>query len=148
MSFEEIKVLSSIESWQKHYIKMAQLNTNKTILGHVRCMLLGVGFPKSGKPVDYSNLKFFEVLAFAHINQDKLDARVVKCIFICYLVGVKGYKQQKIEHKISKFIIGRDVIVDETQMGMNYKDLENSDSKTGFEKTQFEVDPSTSKTRD
>jgi len=44
----------------------------------------------SGRPEDYSNLKVFGALAFAHVRQDKLDARVVKCIFIGYPEGVKG----------------------------------------------------------
>jgi len=62
----------------------------------------------SGRPTDYSNLKVFRALAFAHVKQDKLDARVVKCIFIGYSEGVKGYKLWKMEPGGSKFIISRD----------------------------------------
>jgi len=75
-------------------------------------------------------LKVFRALAFAHVRQDKLDARAVKCIFIGYLKGVKGYKLWKMELGGSKFIISRDVAFDETRMGMNCKDLEAS-SETG-----------------
>ena len=46
----------------------------------------------SGEPPDYSRLKVFGSLAFAHVKQGKLDARAVKCVFIGYPEGVKGYK--------------------------------------------------------
>lgn len=36
----------------------------------------------SGKAADYSNLKIFGCLAYAHIKQDKLEARALKCTFI------------------------------------------------------------------
>ncbi|CAJ2668093.1 unnamed protein product [Trifolium pratense] len=96
----------------------------------------------SGKPADYSNLKIFGALAFAHIKQDKLDARAVKCVFIGYPEGVKGYKLWKMKPEGSKFIISRDVTFDETRMGMKCKDLEKR-PETGVERIQFEVEPST-----
>ena len=77
----------------------------------------------SGRPTDYSNLKVFGALAFSHVRQDKLDARVVKCIFIGYPEGAKGYKLWKMEPGGSTFIISRDVTFDETRMGMKCKDL-------------------------
>jgi hypothetical protein len=51
----------------------------------------------SGRPINYSNLIFFEALAFSHVKQDKLNARTVKCVFIGYTEGVKGYKLWKVE---------------------------------------------------
>jgi ATP-binding cassette subfamily B (MDR/TAP) protein 1 len=96
----------------------------------------------SGRPSDYSNLKIFGCLAFAHIKQDKLDARAVKCVFIGYPDGVKGYKLWMMGPGRSKFIISRDVTFDETRMGMKCKDLEER-PETGVEEIQFEVEPST-----
>jgi len=96
----------------------------------------------SGKLADYSNSKVFGALAFAHVKQDKLDARVVKCIFIGYPEGVKGYILWKMEPGGSKFIISRDVTFDETRMGMKCNDLETSSEK-GVQKIQFEVEPTT-----
>ena len=55
----------------------------------------------------------------------------MKCIFISYPEGVKGYKLWKMEPVRSKFIISRDVTFDETRMGMKCKDLETS-SETGL----------------
>jgi len=50
----------------------------------------------NSEPPDYSRLKVFGSLAFAHVKQGKLDARAVKCVFIGYPEGVKGYKLWKI----------------------------------------------------
>lgn len=46
----------------------------------------------SGIPTNFSNWRVFGALAFAHVKQDKLKAQVVKCTFIGYTDGVKGYK--------------------------------------------------------
>ncbi|KAK2447548.1 secreted RxLR effector protein [Trifolium repens] len=96
----------------------------------------------SGRPADYSNLKVFGALAYAHVRQDKLDAKAVKCVFIGYPEGVKGYKLWKMEPGGSKFIISRDVTFDETRMGMKCKDLETR-PETGVERIQLEVEPPT-----
>ncbi|PNX72588.1 copia LTR rider, partial [Trifolium pratense] len=69
----------------------------------------------SGRPVDYSNLKVFGALAFAHVKQDKLDARAIKCVFI-------GYPEDSNEDEVQR--------------------LEKR-PETGVEKIQFKVEPST-----
>lgn len=49
----------------------------------------------SGKKPSLRHLRVFGVEAYAHVldvNRSKLDNKVVKCIFIGYGVGVKGYK--------------------------------------------------------
>ncbi|RDY07025.1 hypothetical protein CR513_08919, partial [Mucuna pruriens] len=84
---------------------------NRTILERIRCMLLSAGLPKAfwgcpssaigfktlmelwnGKLANYSNLKVCSVLAFVHVKQDKLEARAIRCAFIGYPLGIKGYK--------------------------------------------------------
>ncbi|KAL5745297.1 hypothetical protein ACOSP7_026443 [Xanthoceras sorbifolium] len=51
---------------------------------------------RSGKPTEYSDLKVFGYPAYAHVNDnvndDKLEPRSKRCIFIGYPYGVKGYK--------------------------------------------------------
>jgi hypothetical protein len=63
----------------------------------------------------YSILKAFKALAYAHIKQDKLYARTVKCVFIGYPENVKGYKSWKLEYGgRSRVIRSNDVTFDET----------------------------------
>ena len=46
----------------------------------------------TGQPADYSHLRVFGCLAYAHYKQDKLDPRALKFISIGYSEDVKGYK--------------------------------------------------------
>lgn len=46
----------------------------------------------SGQPVDYSNLRVFGCLSFVHVRNNKLQPRAIKCLFLGYLEGIKGYK--------------------------------------------------------
>lgn len=46
-----------------------------------------------------SSLKIFKAFVFGHIKQHKLDTRIVKCVFIGYLEGVKDYKIWKMDPK-------------------------------------------------
>ena len=66
----------------------------------------------SGTPANYSDLKFFGCLAYAHVNNGKLEPRLLKCVFLGFKTGVKGYKLWYPELK--KVIVNRDVIFDET----------------------------------
>ena len=68
----------------------------------------------SGTPASYSNLRIFGCPAYAHVNNGKLELRSVKCLFMGYKPGVKGYKLWC--PKSRKVIISRDVVFDETAM--------------------------------
>jgi len=94
----------------------------------------------SGEPPDYSGLKVFGSLTFAHVKQGKLDARVVKCLFIGYLEGVKGYKLWKLKSGETRCIISRDVTFDESRMTMLSKEEKHNNSSS--ESTNFEVEHS------
>jgi len=48
-----------------------------------------------GKKPSVSHLKLFDSYAFGHVPKEKrskLDNKAVKCIFIGYKEGMKGYK--------------------------------------------------------
>lgn len=45
-----------------------------------------------GHPPNLTYLKTFGCIAYAHIKQGKLDPRAVKCMFIGYPEGTKGYE--------------------------------------------------------
>jgi len=108
-----------------------------------RCPSLALGFKIpmeawSGEPPDYSGLKVFGSLTFAHVKQGKLDARAVKCVFNGYPKGVKGYKLWKLEPSETRCIISRDVTFDESRLEMRSK--EQKDNNLSSESTNFEVE--------
>ena len=62
-----------------------------------RCPSIALSFKTpeevwSSHPPDYSKLRVFGCSAYAHIIQDKLKLRALKCIFLGYTEGVKAYK--------------------------------------------------------
>ncbi|GJU70105.1 retrovirus-related pol polyprotein from transposon TNT 1-94 [Tanacetum coccineum] len=63
--------------------------------------------------VDYSNLRVFGCTVYVHVNEGKLVPRVVKCIFLGYGSGVKGYRVWCPNPKYRKIIHSRDVTFNE-----------------------------------
>ena len=85
-----------------------------------RCPSSAIGFKTpmemwSGSPANYQNLKIFGCTAFAHVKQGKLDPRAIKCVFIGYPEGVKGYKLWCIEKGQHRSITSRDVTFNEKE---------------------------------
>lgn len=75
----------------------------------------------SGTPANYENLRIFRCPAYAHVNEGKLEPRAIKCIFIGYPDGVKGYKLWCPVTR--KCLISRDVTFNETEMVHPHKVL-------------------------
>ena len=67
-----------------------------------------------GSPTTYLALKIFGCSAYSHADSGKLEPRSMKCIFLGYEFGVKGYKLWCQE--IKKLVISRGVIFYETFM--------------------------------
>ncbi|KAK9080130.1 hypothetical protein SSX86_001805 [Deinandra increscens subsp. villosa] len=87
----------------------------------------------SGQKPAYQDLKVFGSLAYAHVKQGKLDNRAVKCIFLGYPLGVKGYKLWRLEGDRQRVIISRDVTWREEVM---YKDLIGKPQEKGVQETK------------
>ncbi|KAG8500272.1 hypothetical protein CXB51_004359 [Gossypium anomalum] len=83
----------------------------------------------SGNPANYSDLKIFGCPAYAHVDNGKLELRSIKCVFLGYKAGVKGYKLWCPENK--KVVINRDVVFDETAMlpNLSLKDSSNKENQ-------------------
>ena len=78
----------------------------------------GINFKKpvemwSSKAANYSNLKIFGCPAFAHVKQGKLEPKALKCVFLGYLEGVKGYRLWCTNLKPPRCIVSRDVVFNE-----------------------------------
>ncbi|KAG8480092.1 hypothetical protein CXB51_025341 [Gossypium anomalum] len=87
----------------------------------------------SSNPANYSDLKIFGCPAYAHIDNGELEPRSIKCVFLGYKAGVKGYKLWCPENR--KVVISRDVVFDETAMlpNLSLKDSSNKENQKQVE---------------
>ncbi|KAG8478019.1 hypothetical protein CXB51_027833 [Gossypium anomalum] len=83
----------------------------------------------SGNPANYSDLKIFGCPTYAHVDNGKLEPRSIKCVFLGYKAGVKGYKLWCPKNR--KVVISRDVIFYETVMlpNLSLKDSSNKENQ-------------------
>ena len=58
-------------------------------------------------------LRVFVCKAYAHQSEGKLDPRSIKCVFVGYQEGTKGYRLWDRQSGGVKIIISRDVIFNE-----------------------------------
>uniref|UniRef100_A0A803Q7N1 CCHC-type domain-containing protein n=1 Tax=Cannabis sativa TaxID=3483 RepID=A0A803Q7N1_CANSA len=83
--------------------------------------------------------------SFAHIRQDKLQPRSIKCLFLGYPDGIKGYKLWCLETGFKKCIISRDVVLREDEMAMKVTTIQTKiapATETNSNSLQLEVEPS------
>ncbi|GJX64372.1 copia LTR rider [Tanacetum coccineum] len=92
----------------------------------------------SGHPVNYEMLRIFDCVAYSHVTQGKLKPRAIKCIFMGYPEGVKGYRLWRLDDVKPKIIISRDVVFNESLM---YKDtLKGTGVADSGKEVEFEVE--------
>ncbi|KAG8501080.1 hypothetical protein CXB51_003194 [Gossypium anomalum] len=87
----------------------------------------------SGNPANYSDLKIIGCPAYAHVDNGKLEQRSIKCVFLGYKAGVKGYKLWCPENR--EVVINRDVVFYETAMlpNLSLKDSSNKENQKQVE---------------
>ncbi|KAG8475340.1 hypothetical protein CXB51_032188 [Gossypium anomalum] len=90
----------------------------------------------SGNPANYSDLKIFGCPAYAHVDNGKLEPRSIKCVFLGYKAGVKGYKLWCPENR--KVVISRDIVFDETAMIPNLS-LKDSSKKENQKQVEYQI---------
>lgn len=69
-----------------------------------------------GAPAYYSVLRVFGCLDYAYIKHEKLEPRALRCIFIGYLEGIKGYKFCYMKTKGTRCSVTRNVTSVESEM--------------------------------
>ena len=91
-------------------------------------------------------MRIFGCPTYAHVSDSKLEPRAIKCIFLGYATGVKGYRLWYIEKdKTSKFLISRDVTFDESAMFGQREELDNlagNKDQGASQKVEFEIEAS------
>jgi len=92
----------------------------------------------SGSPSDYSQLKVFGCTAFAHVDNGKLEPRAVKCVFLGYGSGVKGFKLWNPETK--KSMLSRSVVFNESEMYYATRSTNSSDDVPKPQKVSLQVE--------
>ena len=90
----------------------------------------------SGSPADYTQLRVFRCTAYAHVDNDKLDHRAIKCIFLGYKSGVKGYKLWNPQTR--KVVISSNIIFNEWSIFLMLPDNLSTDAPV--EKSSVQVE--------
>ncbi|KAK3007522.1 hypothetical protein RJ639_014846 [Escallonia herrerae] len=117
-TFKKWKALVENETGNKFWA--AAVDTAVYLINRSPASALHGGIPEEewlGKPVNYSFLKVFGCIAYAHIDKEerkKLDSKSQKCVFIGYGGDEYGYRLWDYEH--NKIIRSRDVIFDESRL--------------------------------
>ncbi|GJU59113.1 retrovirus-related pol polyprotein from transposon TNT 1-94 [Tanacetum coccineum] len=92
----------------------------------------------SGHPVNYEMLRIFGCVAYSYVNQGKLKPRAIKCIFLGYLDGVKGYRLWRSDDVKLKIIIRIDVVFNESLVHKNT--LKGAGVADSRKEVEFEVE--------
>ncbi|GKB63082.1 retrotransposon protein, putative, ty1-copia subclass, partial [Tanacetum coccineum] len=92
----------------------------------------------SGHRANYEMLRIFGCVAYSYVNQGKLKPRAIKCIFLGYPKGVKGYRLWRLYDVKPKIIISRGVVFNESLM---FKDtLKGAGAADSGKEVEFEVE--------
>ena len=101
----------------------------------------------TGSKPEYEHLRVFGSTAYAHIRQDKLQPRALKCIFLGYPDDVKGYRLWCIEPGHKKCIISRDVKFNENEMPFK-GNIQNETRRSEDNRLNLEVETVESRSKE
>ncbi|GJT25022.1 retrovirus-related pol polyprotein from transposon TNT 1-94 [Tanacetum coccineum] len=87
---------------------------------------------------NYQMLRIFGCVAYSYVKQGKLKPRAIKCIFLGYPDGVKGYRLWRLDDFKPKIITSREVVFNGSLM---YKDtLKGASVADSRKEVEFEVE--------
>ena len=102
---------------------------------------MGIKTPKKvwlGHPPDLDKLRVFGCVAYAHIRQDKIEPRALRCMFLGYAEGVKAYWLWYVEPSHKRCIRSQDVVLNETEMYFKKIDDVGRSTKISEEELEHE----------
>lgn len=102
---------------------------------------LGMKTPEevwSRHPLNLDRLRIFCCLSYGHIRQDRLEPKVMRCMFHGYLEGVKPYRLWCLEPGHKRCIIIRDVVVNKAEMTFKKTDDIGQSTKISVEELEHE----------
>ena len=121
------------------------LNTTCYLVNRSPLTAIGCKTPTKlwlGRMADYSKLIIFGCTAYAHVKQGKLEPIALKCRFLGYPEGVKGYRLWCVDLKPPQCIISRDVTFHEDEILNRPKSpVNNYESSAKTDKVKFRVEP-------
>lgn len=85
-------------------------------------------------------MKIFGFPAYAHVDNGKLEPRSLKCIFLDFKLGIKGYRLWFPE--TNNVIISRDIIFDESAMlhDSPSRDVSNKQQQSSITQVELHID--------
>ncbi|KAH9779095.1 hypothetical protein KPL71_007588 [Citrus sinensis] len=96
-----------------------------------------------GRPADYGILKAYGCPAYVHISQGKLAPRALKCVFIGYPEGVKGFKVWCTDLNPPRCIVSRDIVFNEGGLIKDSEAAEDENEKSrSKDRLELEVESS------
>ena len=92
------------------------LTTTAYLINRSQSNSIGFKCPEerwSGRKPNLNHLRVFGCAAYVHTREGKLEPRSLKCVFLGYHDGTKGYRLWKRNTPGVRIIISRDVVFNE-----------------------------------
>ncbi|KAH9672650.1 hypothetical protein KPL70_017818 [Citrus sinensis] len=149
MKVKTLRTDNGLEYWNKLFEEFCEkneaLNTACYLVNRSPSTAIDCKTPMelwSGRRADYTKFRIFGCTAYAHVKQGKLESKALKCRFLGYPEGVKGYRLWCVDSKPPQCIISRDVRFHEEELLNKPRSPDNNiESGTETDKMKFQVEP-------